>query len=122
MLNGSQSGPVTAANHSNIPISPPALRSQTETATANQSVGGNTHSSAAAKSNRSSLTSLTSASYTATVETHDPVEMFLKSAIERILADPSIKKKEHAQLKKACETALGNSFRSTSLPNNTLNI
>lgn len=34
-------------------------------------------------------------------------EMFLKNTIERILNETTIKKKENAKLKKACETALG---------------
>lgn len=34
-------------------------------------------------------------------------EMFLKSAIEKILADKDTKKSQNAQLKKACESALG---------------
>lgn len=38
------------------------------------------------------------------------LHMFLKNAIERILADPATKRKEHAQLKKACESALGIEF------------
>lgn len=36
--------------------------------------------------------------------------MFLKSGIERILGDRDIKRRENAQLKLACETALGSSF------------
>lgn len=38
------------------------------------------------------------------------VEMFLRNSIERILSDRDIKKKEHAQLKQACESALGKFF------------
>lgn len=33
--------------------------------------------------------------------------MFLKTSIERIYNDKDIKKKDHINLKKACETALG---------------
>lgn len=33
--------------------------------------------------------------------------MFLKNSIERILHEPAIKKSANAELKKACETALG---------------
>ena len=33
--------------------------------------------------------------------------MFLKSAIEKILAERDIRRKENAALKKACETAIG---------------
>ena len=36
-----------------------------------------------------------------------PPEMFLRNSIEHILNDKDIKRKENAQLKKACETALG---------------
>lgn len=36
--------------------------------------------------------------------------MFLRSAIERILADRDIKRKENLQLKKACENVLGESL------------
>ena len=35
------------------------------------------------------------------------LEMFLRTAIEKILADRDIKRKENLQLKKACENALG---------------
>ena len=34
-------------------------------------------------------------------------EMFLRRALEKILADKEIKKAHHSQLKKACEVALG---------------
>ena len=33
--------------------------------------------------------------------------MFLKRALEKILSDKELKKANHAQLKKACEVALG---------------
>uniref|UniRef100_A0A914D473 Uncharacterized protein n=1 Tax=Acrobeloides nanus TaxID=290746 RepID=A0A914D473_9BILA len=36
----------------------------------------------------------------------DAPEMFLKNSIERILNDRDIKRKDHASLKKACESAL----------------
>ncbi len=39
-------------------------------------------------------------------------EMFLRHAIERILGDRDIRKKEHSQLKRACEQALGQSLPS----------
>lgn len=34
-------------------------------------------------------------------------EMFLRKAIEKILADKDIKRPQYTQLKKACEVALG---------------
>jgi hypothetical protein len=36
-------------------------------------------------------------------------DMFLMRALEKILADKELKRSQHSQLKKACESALGNS-------------
>ncbi len=36
--------------------------------------------------------------------------MFLMRALEKILADKELKRSQHSQLKKACESALGNTF------------
>lgn len=41
------------------------------------------------------------------VQKPPPPEMFLRNSIERILNDRDIKKKDHAQLKQSCESALG---------------
>jgi hypothetical protein len=38
-------------------------------------------------------------------------EMFIVRALEKILADKDIKKSYHNQLKRVCETALGNECR-----------
>lgn len=37
----------------------------------------------------------------------DSNDMFLKRALEKLLSEKDIKKSQHQQLKRACETALG---------------
>lgn len=42
-----------------------------------------------------------------TTSSNKTKEMFIVRALEKILADKDIKRSHHSQLKKACDTALG---------------
>lgn len=42
-------------------------------------------------------------------------EMFIVRALEKILADKDIKRSHHSQLKKACDTALGENYARNNL-------